>query len=141
MLRWAAVPSFRGSSRPGDRARVLQTGSACWFSVPKAGGVGTPLRGRCGAARGSRELDPQAPYPRTGGTGLGALGGLSLTRARVGVVLLGGTDRQQALRGPRQPGREVGRWPLHLFLCRPGWALYEGSPGLAALREPTGQGC
>ena len=45
LLRWVAVPFFRGSSRPRDRARVSQTGSACWFSVAEAGGVRKSLRG------------------------------------------------------------------------------------------------
>lgn len=114
---------------------------ACWLPVPKAGRVGTPLRGRCGAARGSRELDPQAPLPQNGRHWSGGPGGLSLTRARVGVVLLGGHRQTTGPAGspaarPRRgqvasPPPSLPPWPGPLCGVPGGWQLSRNLQGRA----------
>lgn len=88
-------------------------------------------------ACGSRELDPRAPLPRTGGTGPGSLRGLSLTRARVG----GGPWGRGWAAGPAGPpaARPRGRGgvggSLSPFLSAALPCPCPRVPGLAALRE------
>ena len=58
---------------PGIEPVSRRLGALAGFLWPRQVESESPCGECCRVARGSRESDPQAPHPRMGGTGLGAL--------------------------------------------------------------------